>query len=263
MTTTAPDHDKESRWTRLGEPSFVAGVFSPDHLRHLDPAACPPTPPCWTTRTTSSAPAPTPACCSAASSSPAHRPRRHRHRRRAVPGAQAAERSARARLRHHPPGRSRHHRHRRRQPPVGRDPATGPRRDRRRTTRPRSSPSAQSLVAVHDWTFLLGPGLMAGIERRCCWATLMYRSGLVPRVIPMLGLIAGPAALRCPGSACFFGVFEPGSAPQVIATAPDLRLGAVARHLPDGQGLQALAHHRGNDRRLSARHPPIRRLTSQ
>ena len=36
---------------------------------------------------------------------------------------------------------------------------------------------------------------------------------------------------------------------------PRVLLGAVARHLPDGQGVQALARHRGNDRRGD---PPTR-----
>jgi MFS family permease len=44
---------------------------------------------------------------------------------------------------------------------------------------------------------------------------------------------------------------------------PGIRLGAVAGHLPDGQGLQALAHHRGDDRRHHPVRPPrIRRLTT-
>lgn len=41
----------------------------------------------------------------------------------------------------------------------------------------------QSLVAVHDWTSLLGPSLMAASTHRC-WATCCTASGLVPRVIP-------------------------------------------------------------------------------
>ena len=51
-------------------------------------------------------------------------------------------------------------------------------------------PVAQGLVAVRDWTFVLGPG-MAGLNALLL-GTLMYRSRLVPRVIPALGLIGGP-----------------------------------------------------------------------
>src|ERR1700722_5114866 len=48
-----------------------------------------------------------------------------------------------------------------------------------------------SHVAVYNWTFLLSQSLMPGINALLL-GTLMYRSRLVPRVIPMLGLIGGP-----------------------------------------------------------------------
>lgn len=51
--------------------------------------------------------------------------------------------------------------------------------------------TGQSLVATRDWTFLLGPDLMAGINALLL-GSLMYRSRLVPRVIPLIGLIGGP-----------------------------------------------------------------------
>ena len=51
-----------------------------------------------------------------------------------------------------------------------------------------------SLVATYDWTFLLGPNLMAGINALLL-GTLLYRSGLVPRVIPTIGLIGAPLHL--------------------------------------------------------------------
>src|SRR3984957_20564440 len=48
-----------------------------------------------------------------------------------------------------------------------------------------------SHVAVYNWTFLLSQSLMPGINA-VLLGSLMYRSRLVPRVIPMLGLIGGP-----------------------------------------------------------------------
>ena len=30
---------------------------------------------------------------------------------------------------------------------------------------------ARSLVAIHDWSFLLGPGFIVGVGTGCCWAT--------------------------------------------------------------------------------------------
>jgi len=48
-----------------------------------------------------------------------------------------------------------------------------------------------SLVAIHNWTFVLGQSLMPGINALLL-GSLMYRSGLVPRVIPLMGLIGAP-----------------------------------------------------------------------
>src|SRR5918999_5541949 len=50
----------------------------------------------------------------------------------------------------------------------------------------------KSLVAIHDWTFLLGPGFIVGVGNGLILGWLMYRSGLVPRGMALLGLIAGP-----------------------------------------------------------------------
>ena len=40
--------------------------------------------------------------------------------------------------------------------------------------------AGRSLVAVHDWTFLLGPGFIVGIGNGLLLGYLMYTSGLVP-----------------------------------------------------------------------------------
>jgi len=50
---------------------------------------------------------------------------------------------------------------------------------------------AASHVAVYNWTFLLSQTLMPGINALLL-GSLMYRSRLVPRVIPLMGLIGGP-----------------------------------------------------------------------
>jgi hypothetical protein len=76
----------------------------------------------------------------------------------------------------------------------------------------------QSLVAVRDWTFLLGPNLMAGINALLL-GSLMYRSGLVPRVIPTLGLIGGPLLLAA-STAIFFGVIDRSTVWFAIAVVP-------------------------------------------
>jgi uncharacterized protein DUF4386 len=48
-----------------------------------------------------------------------------------------------------------------------------------------------SHAAVYKWTFLLSQSLMPGINALLL-GSLMYRSRLVPRIIPALGLIGGP-----------------------------------------------------------------------
>ena len=80
--------------------------------------------------------------------------------------------------------------------------------------------AGRSLVAIHDWTFLLGPGWVVGVGNGLILGYLMYRSGLVPRGMAMLGLIGGPLIIAS-GTAVLLDVFEPGSGPQVIATAPE------------------------------------------
>lgn len=80
--------------------------------------------------------------------------------------------------------------------------------------------AGKSLVAFHDWTFLFGPGLLAGVGNGMLLGYLMYRSGLVPRRMAMLGLIGGPV-LTVGFVGVLFGVFEAGSGWQAIATAPE------------------------------------------
>jgi hypothetical protein len=79
----------------------------------------------------------------------------------------------------------------------------------------------QSLVAIHDWTFLLGPGFVVGIGNGMLLGYLMYRSGLVPRRMALLGLVGGPLVCAS-GVAVLFGVIEPGSVAQFLATIPEI-----------------------------------------
>ena len=130
-----------------------------------------------------------------------------------------------------------------RQDAAGADPAT-------------LDTTAQALVAVHDWTFLLGPGLMPAVSA-LCFGTIMYRSGLVPRIIPAIGLVGAPILLAS-GMAILFGVYDQVSAASLVAALPiavwELSVGvwmivkgfrttpgaeAVAGHAPSLQGATA------------------------
>jgi hypothetical protein len=51
--------------------------------------------------------------------------------------------------------------------------------------------AGRSLIAIHDWAFLLGQSTIPGINALLL-ATLMYRSGLVSRTIPAIGLAGAP-----------------------------------------------------------------------
>ena len=77
-----------------------------------------------------------------------------------------------------------------------------------------------SLVALHDWTFQLGPGFVVGVGNGLILGYLMYKSALVPRPLAVLGLIAGPLLIAS-GSAVVLGVIEAGGMVQTIASLPE------------------------------------------
>jgi hypothetical protein len=79
----------------------------------------------------------------------------------------------------------------------------------------------QTLVAIHDWTFLLGPGFVVGVGNGMLLGYLMYRSGLVPRRMAMLGLVGGPLVCAS-GIAVMFGAVEAGGPVQFLATVPEI-----------------------------------------
>ncbi len=78
----------------------------------------------------------------------------------------------------------------------------------------------QLLVAIYDRAFLVGPGFFAGVANGMILGSLMYRSGLVPRGMAVLGIIGGPLVAAA-GVAVMFGVTERGSALQGLATIPE------------------------------------------
>jgi len=71
-------------------------------------------------------------------------------------------------------------------------------------------------VAVRDWTFLFGPNFMACFNA-ILFGTLLYRSGLVPRLIPTLGIIGAPL-LFTSSMLTLFGHNTVGSGWSMLAT---------------------------------------------
>jgi hypothetical protein len=78
--------------------------------------------------------------------------------------------------------------------------------------------TGRSLVATHDWSFLIGQGLLPGINALLL-GSLFYRSRLVPRVIPLMGLIGGPLLIAA-NIGRLVGVNDQYSVFSVIAVAP-------------------------------------------
>jgi hypothetical protein len=78
----------------------------------------------------------------------------------------------------------------------------------------------QAFVAIYDRAFLLGPGIFAGVANGMILGYLMYRSGLVPRGMAVLGLIGGPLLVAA-AIAIMFDVIERGSLLQGVATIPE------------------------------------------
>jgi Domain of unknown function (DUF4386) len=69
--------------------------------------------------------------------------------------------------------------------------------------------TAASHVAVYNWTFLLSQSLMPAFNALLL-GSLLYRSRLVPRIIPVIGLIGAPF-LICTVIATLFGAMKLGS----------------------------------------------------
>ena len=80
--------------------------------------------------------------------------------------------------------------------------------------------TSHALVALQEWTFNLGPGFVVGVGNGILLGYMMYRTGLVPRGMAMLGLVGGPLVVLS-GTAVILGVIEAGSAAQTLACMPE------------------------------------------
>jgi hypothetical protein len=77
---------------------------------------------------------------------------------------------------------------------------------------------AGALVAVHDWTFLFGPGVVLGLNS-IVLAYMMFRTGLVPRPIAVLGLVGG-SLITVSAVAVMYDVYEQTSAIGYLMALP-------------------------------------------
>ena len=78
----------------------------------------------------------------------------------------------------------------------------------------------QGIEAIYEWSFRLGPGFFVGVGNGLILGYMMYKSGLVPRRMAMLGLIGGPLIILA-GVLVIFDVIETGQAIDGIMTIPE------------------------------------------
>jgi len=78
--------------------------------------------------------------------------------------------------------------------------------------------TGQALVGLYDKTFLVSQSLIPAVNALLL-GTLLYKSRLVPRVLPVLGLIGAPLLIA--GTiGTIFGAWEPASTQTAILTIP-------------------------------------------
>ena len=78
--------------------------------------------------------------------------------------------------------------------------------------------AGRTLVAIHNWTFLIGPGFCVGVND-ILLGYLMYSTGLMPSRLAMLGLIGGPLIFAAK-TLVVLGVFGATSTVVGIFTIP-------------------------------------------
>ncbi|MGH1550169.1 DUF4386 domain-containing protein [Leifsonia poae] len=84
-----------------------------------------------------------------------------------------------------------------------------------------AGPVAAALVALHGWTFLLGPGFVVGLGNGLILGCALYRSGLVPRGWAVLGMVAGPL-VSLSGVAVLLGAYSQVSPWSALLTLPEV-----------------------------------------
>jgi hypothetical protein len=78
--------------------------------------------------------------------------------------------------------------------------------------------TGHTLAAIYDWAFLLSQSLMP-VFNALCLGYVMYRSRLVPRVLPVLGLVGAPLLLAS-DLAIFFGLYDRMAPVAALAAIP-------------------------------------------
>src|SRR4051794_16866307 len=106
----------------------------------------------------------------------------------------------------------------------------------------------RSLVAMHDWTFLFGPGFCVGVGNGIILGALMWKTGLIPRRLALLGLIGGPLVL-IRATLILFDVVDPGDAAGVLVV-PEILWEAALGFYPLIKGFRTPQPPRADDWKL-------------
>ncbi|MGZ5384780.1 MAG: DUF4386 domain-containing protein [Acidimicrobiia bacterium] len=101
--------------------------------------------------------------------------------------------------------------------------------------------AGQALVGMYDSLFLVGQSLIPPLNAFLL-GSLLYRSGLVPRILSPGRIHRCAPACRWSHRHDVWGVGIRERADRNRRT-PDRGMGVLPRRLPGGQGLQALTHH--------------------
>lgn len=75
-----------------------------------------------------------------------------------------------------------------------------------------------ALIALHDWTFIVGPHFLLGVNT-LIYSSLFFRSGLVPQPLALLGII-GASLILVVGGIEVLGVITPYSATTMALAMP-------------------------------------------
>ncbi len=78
--------------------------------------------------------------------------------------------------------------------------------------------TGQALVALHNWTFLIGPGLVVGVHTTLL-AYALHQFRLVPRFIPVIGLVGGPLVFAS-NLGVMFGAYPQESGFTAVGAVP-------------------------------------------
>jgi Domain of unknown function (DUF4386) len=83
---------------------------------------------------------------------------------------------------------------------------------------PAELPTGHALISLHDWTFVLGQGLIPAVNA-VLLGSLLYQSRLVPRILPVIGFIGVPLLIGS-AMATMIGTIDYGSGASGLLALP-------------------------------------------